>query len=401
MQRTVSMLSGKVPLLFTPGPLTTSKTVKEAMLVDLGSRDPRFMRVVKEVRDGLLSLAGVSQQAGYECVPLQGSGTFGVEAVLSSSVPRPRGKVVVAINGAYGERMLSMVQRMGAAAVPVRFSEREAITIDAVMEQVDKHEDVTHVAVVHHETTAGVLNDVHGLGVALRRHSSGRTAAEPAWHGGQQTGPVYVVDSMSAFGAYPVNMAESNISFLVSSSNKCIEGVPGFSYALCHRPALEACKGRASTISLDLHAQWAGLEASGQFRFTPPTHAMLAFHQALAEHKAEGGWAGRLARYQSNFATLVTEMAALGFKPYVPPAHQGCIITTFLVPDDPAFHFQRCYEALAGRGFVLYPGKTTQADSFRIGSIGQLREGDMRDVVAALKEVLVDMGVKLPVKQKA
>ena len=202
-------------------------------------------------------------------------------------------------------------------------------------------------------------------------------------------------------GAYPVDLAASHIHFLVSSSNKCIEGVPGFSFALCERAALARCAGNARSLSLDLHAQWAGLAANGQFRFTPPTHALLAFQQALVEHAAEGGSRGRLARYAANHAALVRGMAELGFAPYVDAAAAGCIITTFLVPTHPRFNFSATYEGLAARGFVIYPGKTTAADSFRIGSIGQLFEADMRGVVAALKEVLLEQGVALPVTQAA
>ncbi len=187
----------------------------------------------------------------------------------------------------------------------------------------------------------------------------------------------------------------------MSSSNKCIEGVPGFSFALCHGATLAATAGNARSLSLDLHAQWAGLQGNGQFRFTPPTHALLAFRQALREHAAEGGATGRLARYAANHAALVQGMAALGFRPYVADSAAGCIITTFLVPQHPRFNFGATYEGLARRGFVIYPGKTTAADSFRIGSIGQLFESDMRGVVGALREVLLEQGVSLPVTQAA
>ena len=198
-----------------------------------------------------------------------------------------------------------------------------------------------------------------------------------------------------------MDLAASRIHFLVSSSNKCIEGVPGFSFALCQAAALGACAGGARSLSLDLHAQWAGLAGNGQFRFTPPTHALLAFRAALAEHAAEGGAPGRLARYAANHAALLRGMRALGFEPYVQGSAAGCIITTFLVPAHPAFSFAATYAGLAARGFVIYPGKTTKADSFRIGSIGQLFEADMTGVVAALKEVLLEQGVTLPVTQAA
>jgi 2-aminoethylphosphonate-pyruvate transaminase len=378
------LLSTRVPLLFTPGPLTTSAATKSAMQTDLGSRDGRFLRVVADVRASLLRMGGVAAPA-YECVLTQGSGTFGVESVLGSAVPRHGGKLLVAANGAYGERMLAIARVLGIPlAPPVRAHEREALDAGAVVAAAAADPGVTHVAVVHHETTAGVLNPVAAIGRGL--------AALPS-------PPAFIVDSMSAFGAYPAPVAEWRAHFVVSSSNKCIEGVPGFSFALCEGAALRACKGNARSLSLDLHAQWAGLAGNGQFRFTPPTHALLAFSAALAQHEAEGGAPGRLRRYAANHGALLRGMAALGFKPYVAERDAGCIITTFLVPKDPHFNFAGAYDALVQRGFVLYPGKTTAADSFRVGSIGQLDVRDMEAVVQALKEVLLEQGVALPVVQ--
>ena len=393
MRRALALLARRDALLFTPGPLTTSATTKAAMQRDVGSRDPAFLRVVAEVRERLLALGGAaSPAAGYECVITQGSGTAGVESVLGSAVPRGAGgRLLVAVNGAYGERMVRMARVLGIDVESVAFGERGPVDVARVMGAVRAGgaaaRPFSHVAVVHHETTAGVLNDVGALGAALR-------AFDPR--------ASLVVDSMSAFGAYPLDLRASNVHFLVSSSNKCIEGVPGFSFALCARDRLEACgaPGQARSLALDLHAQWAGLRATGEVRFTPPVHALLAFRQALDELEAEGGPAGRLARYEANAAALLRGMAALGFAPYVAAPHQGCIITTFLVPDDARFVFRDVYAALERRGFVIYPGKTTKAESFRLGSIGRLFPADMLALVGALRDVLREAGVRLPVTQK-
>jgi 2-aminoethylphosphonate-pyruvate transaminase len=382
--RFASTLSPVVPLLFTPGPLTTSPATKAAMQVDLGSRDARFLDVVAGVRASLLRMGGV-RSPDYECVLTQGSGTFGVESVLGSAVPRAGGKLLVAANGAYGERMVAIARVLGIPlAPPLRVHERRALDAAAVVAAAAADPAITHVAVVHHETTAGVLNPVAAIGRGLAA---------------LRAPPALIVDSMSAFGAYPAPVAEWRAAFVVSSSNKCIEGVPGFSFALCEGAALRACKGNARSLSLDLHAQWAGLAANGQFRFTPPTHALLAFSSALAQHEAEGGAPGRLARYAANHAALLRGMAALGFKPYVADGDAGCIITTFLVPKDPRFNFAAAYDGLARRGYVIYPGKTTVAESFRVGSIGQLGTREMDGVVGALREVLAEQGVALPVEQ--
>ncbi|HEY9170973.1 MAG TPA: 2-aminoethylphosphonate--pyruvate transaminase [Verrucomicrobiae bacterium] len=369
-------------LLFTPGPLTTSATVKEAMLVDVGSRDDEFIAVVRDIRRQLLTLGGVSQAQGYEAILLQGSGTFGVEAVLSSAIP-PQGKLLILINGAYGERMALMAERHHLPAECLRWPEHQITDPDVVARQLAADPAITHVAVVHSETTTGIINPVEEIGKVVQ--AAGRT---------------FIVDAMSSFGAIPLSLPAAKVDFLVSSANKCIEGVPGFSFVLARREKLEACKGLARTLSLDLFEQWRGLELNGQFRFTPPTHAILAFAQALRELDAEGGVAGRAKRYQANHAALVAGMKALGFKMYLPPEHQGWIITAFHYPDDPAFQFETFYRRLAERGMVIYPGKLGQVACFRIGNIGRLMPGDIQDLLAAVADVLKAMNIAMPERSK-
>ncbi len=370
--------SGKDKPLFTPGPLTTSATVKEAMLSDLGSRDTAFIQTVAEIRSGLLSLAGVSQGDGWEAVLMQGSGTFSVESVLSSSIPAD-GALLVARNGAYGERISTIARCHGVGVVEVVAGEGEPVDPAVVEAALEAHPEVTHLAIVHCETTSGVLNPVEEVGAlaAVR-------------------GVTYFVDSMSAFGAVPIDLEACHVDFLVSSANKCIEGVPGFGFALCRRQALDSCEGRARSLSLDLHAQWKGLESNGQFRFTPPTHALLAFRRALTELEEEGGVAGRQARYQANHAIILAGIKELGLVPYVPEEHQCWIITSVRFPDDPGFSFEVFYDRLNERGFVIYPGKVTDADCFRIGNIGRLFPEDMKSLLTATREVLEEMNIALP-----
>jgi len=377
-------------LLFTPGPLTTSPTVKQAMLRDLGSRDIEFIAMVRDIRRRLLALAGVSQEQGYECILMQGSGTFGVEAVLSSVIPAT-GKLLILRNGAYGERIEKMAKRLKLDYFAIGNDENQTIG-DGHLEWIEKAWDqllkvgfsprqCTHTAVVHSETTSGIINDIQAIGAEMR-----------------QAGLTFIVDAMSSFGAYPINVAELGIDYLISSANKCIEGVPGFAFVIARREALLASEGNARSLSLDLHAQWRGLEQDGQFRFTPPTHAVLAFQQALDELDAEGGIAGRAARYQANHQALLRGMRALGFKEYVPENYQSYIITTFHYPSDPKFVFEDFYRRLSDKGFVIYPGKLTKLDCFRIGNIGRLYPKDMEALVGAIEATLKEMGVTVPVK---
>ncbi len=379
----LSMAPRKDKLLFTPGPLTTSDAVKEAMLRDVGSRDAEFVNVVREIRQSLLGVAGVSQADGYEGILMQGSGTYGIEAVVSSVIPRD-GKLLIIINGAYGERIRDMAERYGIESVAIEVKENTPPDPQHVRRSLTDDSEITHVALVHCETSSGILNPVHEIGAVVKEL--------------QRT---FIVDAMSSFGGIPLNVAEAGIDFLVSSANKCIEGVPGFSLVIADRAQLLASGRAARTVSLDLLAQWKGLEDTGQFRFTPPTQAILAFRQALRELDDEGGPAGRANRYASNHAALLCGMRRMGFREFVPAELQGHIITSFLFPDDPNFEFEKFYQRLSDKGMVIYPGKLTEVDCFRIGNIGRIFESDIDSLLAAIDETLLEMNVEIPDRNPA
>lgn len=361
-------------LLFTPGPLTTSDTVKQAMLRDLGSRDAEFLSVVSQIRRRLLELGHVAD-AAYEAVLMQGSGTFAVESVLSSVIPR-NGKLLVAINGAYGHRMAKIADVLGIPCQTVVFEESSPVVVDRVRQALVADPAITHVGVIHCETSTGILNPVAELGQTVR-----------------ELGRIFIVDAMSSFGGIPIDISANKIDFLISSANKCIQGVPGFAFVLARRDLLQAAAGRARSLSLDLHAQWKGLESDGQFRFTPPTHALLAFWQALEELEKEGGIEGRAARYSANHQALMQGMTELGFDAYLAPEHQGHIITSFRFPAHSRFEFPAFYRRLSDLGFVIYPGKVSNADCFRIGTIGHIFPQDIQALVAAIRRVLDEMQI--------
>ncbi|MGA3081815.1 MAG: 2-aminoethylphosphonate--pyruvate transaminase [Terracidiphilus sp.] len=366
-------------LLFTPGPLTTSATVKEAMLHDAGSRDRVFIETVREIRQRLLAVGGAaSPQSGgeYECVLMQGSGTFAIESVISSAIPRD-GKLLVLVNGAYGRRIAQMARVHRIKTEAMETPDNRKIAPRSVAERLAASHGITHVAVIHCETTTGIVNPIEEIGEVVKG-----------------IGAVYIVDAMSSFGAIPVDLATAHIDFLISSANKCIEGVPGFGFILARRSRLLEAEGRARTLSLDLYAQWAGLETDGQFRFTPPTHALLAFYQALLELEAEGGVAGRGARYDANHAALMHGMAEIGIEAYLAPDDQSPIITTLRYPEHPRFSFAEFYERLSQLGFVIYPGKLTAEPCFRIGTVGRLSPTDIEALLAAMRRVLEVMGVR-------
>ena len=362
------------PWLLTPGPLTTSLSVKQSMLHDWGSRDADFIRINGEMRSRLVQL--IHGEGSFTTVPMQGSGTFAVEAMLATFVG-PKDKLLILINGAYGKRMAKICDYAKRAYSSLEWAEDQPVNPQQVAEALAKDKAITHVAVVHCETTSGVLNPIAEVGAVVAK-----------------AGRRLLIDSMSAFGALPVDSRDITFDAVAASSNKCIEGVPGLGFVLCREAALAECKGNAHALVLDLYDQWQVIEKTQQYRFTPPIHCIVAFNQALTEHAQEGGVEGRGGRYRANCKILIDGMRALGFETLLPDHLQAPIIVTFHMPADPKFDFQVFYDKLRDRNYVIYPGKLTVADSFRIGCIGRLGETEMKGAIAAVKAVLAEMGVK-------
>ena len=364
--------------MFTPGPLTTSLSVKQEMLRDAGSWHYEFNEQVRQIREDLLSIAGVSKSSGYECVLMQGSGSFGVEAAISTVTPRG-GKILIPNNGAYGDRMIKMARQASIDFVELKYAENEAACPEDIRKALEADPSITTVAVVHCETTTGILNPIDKIGPVVK--AAGRT---------------YIVDAMSSFGAVPIDFNASGIDTLISSANKCLEGVPGFSFVILRRAILESSEGNSRSLCLDLVDQWKTFEGRGQFRYTPPTHSLLAFRKALEEFRMEGGVEGRSKRYQSNYNTLIKGMSELGFEVYLPKEKQSYIINSFYFPEHPNFEFKGFYKELADRNLIIYPGKLTEVNCFRIGSIGRIFPSDVEALLAAIRSALTAMNIPLP-----
>ena len=361
------------PWLLTPGPLTTSATVKRAMLRDYGSRDKGFIEINARLLARLVSIVG--GQPGYVAVPLQGSGTFVVEAMLGCFVP-PGGKLLICVNGAYGQRMAKICDYSGRQYVLQECAEDTPTDLDLLEQTLAHDQSITHVAAVYCETTSGILNPLAEIAALVAAH-----------------GRRLLIDAMSAFGALPLDSREIPFDAVVASSNKCLEGVPGVGYCISPESALARTEGNSPSLSLDLYDQWRAMQKNGQWRFTPPTHALLAFHQALDEFDREGGVEGRGRRYRRNCDILVAGMQEMGFKPLLPERLQAPIIVTFHIPKNPKFGFNAFYDGLRERGYVIYPGKLTVADSFRIGCIGRLYEEQIKGALGAVRDTLDSFGI--------
>ncbi len=360
-------------ILLTPGPLTTTLRTKLAMLRDWGSWDADFNAVTASMRNCLLGI--VNGHDSHVVVPLQGSGTFSVEAAVATLVPRD-GHVLVLDNGAYCKRAARLTTLMGRRCTVLDFDEAVQVDPAVLGERLKSDASITHVVMIHCETGAGVLNPLQAIADVCAAHDKG-----------------LIVDAMSSFGALEIDARKVRFDALIAASGKCLEGVPGMGFVFIRKAVLEACAGRSQSLAMDLYDQYVYMEKTTQWRFTPPTHVVVALHEAIAQFEAEGGQPARLARYTSNYQTLISGMAQLGFKPFLDPAIQAPIIVTFHAPADPRYNFKTFYAAARSRGFILYPGKLTQIETFRVGCIGAIGPHEIAQAVHAMALALQDMGI--------
>jgi len=353
--------------LLTPGPLTTTDTVKKEMMVDHCTWDDDYKEITQKIRRDLLALANLNED-DYTVVLMQGSGTFGVESVIMSAIGKDE-KILVCANGAYGSRMIQIARQAGKNTVVYEENYDKVPDAERVKELLEKDSSITHVGMIHCETTSGILNDIASVGKVVK--DAGRT---------------FIVDGMSSFGGVEIDIAGIGIDYIISSANKCVQGVPGFSFIICKRDELQKCKGKSLSLSLDLYDQWVTMEKDGKWRFTSPTHVVLAFAKAMEELVAEGGIAARECRYKANNKRLIERMKAMGINPYIDGEHQSPIITTFFYPDNKNFCFEEMYKYIKERGYAIYPGKVTDADTFRVGNIGEIYLEDIDKVCDIFEE---------------
>jgi len=360
-------------ILLTPGPLTTTLRTKLAMLRDWGSWDADFNAVTASLRSRLLDI--VHGHDSHVLVPLQGSGTFSVEAAVATVVPRD-GHVLVLDNGAYCKRAARLTQMMGRRATVLPFAEDEPVSAAALDAKLAADPSITHAILIHCETGTGVANPLAEVAAVCERRSVG-----------------LIVDAMSSFAALPIDARQVRFDALVAASGKCLEGVPGMGFVFLRKAILDGCAGNSQSLAMDLHDQHVYMEKTTQWRFTPPTHVMVALSEAVTQFVEEGGQPARLARYIDNCRTLVDGMAQLGFKPFLRPEVQAPIIVTFHAPSDSRYDFKRFYAAAKARGFILYPGKLTQVETFRVGCIGAIGRNEMQQAVNAVADTLREMGI--------
>ncbi|MFL9671350.1 2-aminoethylphosphonate--pyruvate transaminase [Variovorax sp. AB1(2024)] len=368
------MSSTTSPILLTPGPLTTSDRTRNAMLRDWGSWDSDFNKITARIRERVLDI--VHGKGTHECVPMQGSGTFSVEAAVGTLVPRD-GHVLVPSNGAYCQRLARICRVLGRKVTTIDYTEDRQVQPDDVERALAADPSITHVAVVHCETGAGVLNPLHEIALVAARHGCG-----------------LIIDAMSSFGAIEIDARKTPFDAVIAASGKCLEGVPGMGFVVVRRSTLEKCEGHCHSLSMDLYDQWVYMEKTTQWRFTPPTHVVAALDEAIAQYIEEGGLAARGGRYARNCKALVDGLAALGLRSFLDQSIQAPIIVTFHAPDDANYDFKTFYQEVKKRGYILYPGKLTQVETFRVGCMGHFGEAGIPGAVEAIGQTLKAMGIR-------
>ena len=369
------MIIGNDPILLTPGPLTTSLQTRQAMLRDWGSWDTAFNEMTASICADIVDI--VNGADTHVCVPLQGSGTFSVEAALGTLVPKVGGKVLVPSNGAYCQRIVKILGYLGRSAVTVDIAEDRAPTAQQIDDALTRDPSITHVAQVHCETGTGIANPLEEIAQVVARHGKG-----------------LIIDAMSSFGALPIDVRTTPFDALIAASGKCLEGVPGMGVIIARRAALEQSQGNCHSLAMDLYDQFVYMQKTGQWRFTPPTHVVAAFRSAIDQFKAEGGQPARGARYAANCRTLIEGMEQLGFRTFLDRRMQAPVIVTFHAPSDPNYKFLDFYQRVRAKGYILYPGKLTQVETFRVGCIGAIDPNEMRNVVSAVERTLAEMNIR-------
>lgn len=364
-------------ILLTPGPLTTTERTKQAMLADWGSWDTAFNQLTASVCDDITSIA--NGRGTHVCIPMQGSGTFSVEAALGTLVPRD-GKVLVPNNGAYCQRIVRILGYLGRQAVSIDYREDEPISPERIDHALSLDESISHVALVHCETGTGILNPLREVALVVARHKRR-----------------LVVDAMSSFAALPIDLTEIQVDALIAASGKCLEGVPGMGFVIVRQDAIAAAEGNSHSLALDLHDQWSYMCRTGQWRFTPPTHVVAALREAIDQFHAEGGVSARGARYKKNCASLVSGMRTLGLRTFLTDALQAPIIVTFHAPESSSYEFSALYKGVRDKGYILYPGKLTQTETFRVGCIGAIGTQQISGAVAAIAQTLEELGIGVPI----
>ncbi len=357
-------------ILLNPGPATTSDTVKYAQVVsDICPREQEFGEVLTSLRRDLLQVINASEKL-YTTVLFGGSGTAVMEAIISS-VMFPGSKLLILVNGAYGQRMCEIADTYNLSYEALKMEWGEPLDFEEAA-RIIEDKSIDHVAMVHHETTTGILNPLKKFMKFKNKY-----------------GCTLILDAISSYAGVQIDLNETPIEYLMSTSNKCLQGMPGVAFAVCNKESLGALESvKPRSYYLDLYKQYRNLEDKNQTRFTPPVQTIYAMRAALAELMTEG-LNKRISRYENNWLTLKKGLERIGFKFLLDPIDESKILLTIIEPNNENFNFETLHDELYSKGFTIYPGKINKDKTFRLSILGELKQQDIKLFLTTLNEILI------------
>ena len=360
-------------ILLNPGPATTTDSVKNAMVVeDICPREKDFGQLLDRIKDDLVRV--VHGENDYLATLFTASGTGGLEAAITSAVPKGK-KLLVVDNGAYGARMANIAKTFGIEVVHYKLEYGDYPDLAAIDDLLRKNPETSHLALVHHETTTGMLNPVQEICDLSRRYNV-----------------EVIVDCMSSYAGIPIDIKKWDTGFLISSSNKCIQGMPGLVFVIFKKSLLPAIQNQKRSFYFDLYSQYTGFQKTGQMQYTPPVQVAYALRQAIDEYFAEGEM-NRWKRYRESWETLCSGLKQLGFQFLLPRQYESQILLAIIEPNHPAYNFDSMHDYLYQRGFTVYPGKGAKEATFRLSILGDLSKTDIEAFLKELKGYLLQARV--------
>jgi 2-aminoethylphosphonate-pyruvate transaminase len=365
-------------ILLNPGPATTTDSVKQAMVVeDICPREKSFGKLLDTIKEDLVKV--VHGGAEYIAALFTASGTGGLEAAITSAVPKGK-KILIIDNGAYGARMVNIASTFGIEVIPYKLAYGDYPVVTHLEKLLIENRDVSHLAVVHHETTTGMLNPIQQICDLCTKHKVD-----------------VIVDCMSSYAGIPIDAKKWNAGYIISSSNKCIQGMPGMVFVIFKKQLLKELKNQKRSFYFDLYSQYVGFEKTGQMQFTPPVQVAYALRQAIDEYFIEGE-INRWNRYQENWNTLYAGLKNLGFEFLLPESYQSKILLAIIEPSHSNYNFDTMHDYLFQKGYTIYPGKGAKEATFRLSVLGDLHKKDIEGFLIELKNYLLKAGIPLPLE---
>jgi|TARA_B100000315_G_scaffold40571_1_gene35417 2-aminoethylphosphonate aminotransferase len=362
-------------ILLNPGPATTTDTVKMAQVVpDICPREEEFSELMAGIRDDLLKIVNVDKKK-YTTVLFGGSGTAVMESVIASVVNQEK-TLLILKNGAYGDRMQKIVETYSIPFTTLEYEWGKPINLSEVDSYLKSNRNIGYIAMVHHETTSGILNSIENFSEL-----------------GKNYGHTLILDAISSYAGISIDLKKTPIDFLMSTSNKCIQGMAGLAFSICKKSELKHLKDIPNrSFYLSLYDQYNYMEKTGQMRFTPPVQTIYALRQAIDEYFDEGSL-NRYNRYTENWKRLREGLQKLGFNLLLDPENESHILLTVVEPKNPEYNFDKIHNLLYDKGFTIYPGKLGKKKTFRLANMGAINSIDIDRFINELSNVIIKIGI--------